>query len=57
VAAMPSRLTRSHAVRTSSTDMPATKRLDIVRPMEERSEKERMLLFCERAIKNERSKL
>ncbi len=36
--------------------MPATKRLDILRPIEERSEKERRDLFCERAIKNERSK-
>src|ERR1700734_2410178 len=56
VAAMPSLLTRSQTARTSSTDMPATKRLDILRPIEERSEKERKDLFCERAIKNDRSK-
>src|ERR1700722_1931297 len=56
VAAIFSWLTRAQTARTSSTDMPATKRLDILRPREERSEKERRDLFCERAIKNERSK-
>jgi hypothetical protein len=37
--------------------MPATNRLDIFLPTEERSENERNALFCESAIKNDRSKV
>ncbi len=40
----------------SSTDMPATKRRETRRPMEERSEKARKGLLVDRPIKKERSK-
>src|SRR5271170_8159580 len=56
VAAMHSRLTRSHAASTSSTVIPATKRPESFRPIDERSENARKLLFRESAINADRSK-
>src|ERR1700722_9819349 len=54
--AIPSRLTRWQTSSASCTDIPATKRPDIFRPMEERSENARRLLLVESAIKADRSK-
>ena len=53
---MPSALSSAAAARASATVMPATKRREMRRPIDERSEKARKVLFRESAMKVERSK-